>query len=57
MVIFFYSRNEANILLSGGQDGIIKLIDFRSPADNITFKHDAEDKVIIFIYIFNYFLK
>ena len=49
MLIYFCNfRNEPNILLSGGQDGIIKLIDFRSPGDSFSFRHDAEDKVIIF---------
>jgi WD40 repeat protein len=39
---------DTNTLISGGQDGIIKLIDFRLRAELSTvsvFKHDAEEKV------------
>jgi len=43
-----FHPNEPNYLISGGQDGIIKLIDFRCRIDSnpiAMFKHDAEDKV------------
>lgn len=39
---------EENLLISGGQDGIIKLIDFRCRTDNsptASFAHDISDKV------------
>ena len=45
--IHFYPH-ESNMLISGGQDGIIKLIDFRLRTDLSAisiFKHDAEEKV------------
>ena len=52
-----FHPNEPHILISGGQDGIIKLIDFRCKASGAggeqsslsapaaIFKHDSEDKV------------
>ena len=42
-----FHPHEPSILISGGQDGIIKLIDFRVRDSNVVsiFKHDAEDKV------------
>ncbi len=43
-----FHPNEPNYLISGGQDGNIKLIDFRCRIDSspiATFKHDSEDKV------------
>ena len=39
---------ESNTLISGGQDGIVKLIDFRMRTESSAvsiFKHDAEEKV------------
>jgi WD40 repeat protein len=43
-----FHPNDPNLLISGGQDGIIKLIDFRCRIDSnpiAKFKHDSEDKV------------
>lgn len=44
-----FHPSEQNLLLSGGQDGNIKLIDFRVPLLNAevlsTFRHHHEDKV------------
>ena len=42
-----FHPNEGTLLLSGGQDGLIKLIDFRNHNQTAvsTFKHDADDRV------------
>lgn len=40
-----FHPNDPNLLLSGGQDGIINLIDLRTEMPATSFRHDAEDKV------------
>lgn len=42
-----FHPNDPNLLISGGGDGLIKLVDFRcSPLDpSLTFKHETESRV------------
>jgi WD40 repeat protein len=41
-----FHPNNPDMLLSGGQDGLVNLIDIRGPNDKqLTFKHDHEERV------------
>ncbi len=53
----YLKSNEPNLLLTGGQDGYIKLIDYRTNETQIaSFRHDAEDKVAKYL-LKNFFLE